>query len=323
MVEKYPDRLTIASTGGPVTGDDQADRQIWQENTRMLEDAGAMSIEYSLSCPQGGDGTEGDIVSQNAALTAKIIGWIMEASQPQVPKLFKMTGAVTSIKPIIMAVNQTLAGFPDKKAGVTLANSFPSLAFRRDDKGAGDSGQPGWDPGIVVGMSGDGITPISYMTLANAAPLGVTISGNGGPMDYLAAANFLALGASTVQFCTLAMKYGYDIIHELCSGLSHLLQQRGIESVSQLIGRALPNPIADFMELPADKKVSCVNGDLCISCGNCTRCPYLAVSLDNDKIPKTDPSRCIGCSICVKKCVSGALYMRQRDAAEKAALRED
>jgi len=38
--------------------------------------AGAMGVEYSLSCPQGGDGTEGDIVSQNAALTAKIIDWI-------------------------------------------------------------------------------------------------------------------------------------------------------------------------------------------------------------------------------------------------------
>ena len=41
---------------------------------------GIMGIEYSLSCPQGGDGTKGDIVSQDAELTAKIIGWVMDRS---------------------------------------------------------------------------------------------------------------------------------------------------------------------------------------------------------------------------------------------------
>ena len=50
-----------------------------------------MGIEYSLSCPQGGDGTEGDIVSQNAELTAKIIDWVLQVGDPEVPKLFKLT----------------------------------------------------------------------------------------------------------------------------------------------------------------------------------------------------------------------------------------
>jgi NADPH-dependent glutamate synthase beta subunit-like oxidoreductase len=100
LVKKWPDRLTMASTGGPVTGNDATDRAGWQSNTKKLEAAGAMGIEYSLSCPQGGDGTEGDIVSQNAALTAKIIDWIMQVSDPDIPKLFKLTAAVTSIVPI-------------------------------------------------------------------------------------------------------------------------------------------------------------------------------------------------------------------------------
>ena len=52
------------------------------------------------------------------------------------------------------------------------------------------------------------MTPISNLTLAKVADLGVTVSGNGGPMDYRSAAHFLALGARTVQFCTVAMKYG-------------------------------------------------------------------------------------------------------------------
>ena len=127
LVKDYPDRLTIASTGGPVSGDDEADRAGWQTNTRKLEGAGAMGIEYSLSCPQGGDGTEGDIVSQNAALTAKIIDWVLDGGSPEVPKLFKLTGAVTSIAVIVSAVERCSPATPTKKAGITLANTFPPL----------------------------------------------------------------------------------------------------------------------------------------------------------------------------------------------------
>ena len=130
LVKQWPDRLTMASTGGPVTGNDETDSAGWQSNTKKLEAAGAMGIEYSLSCPQGGDGTEGAIVSQNAALTAKIIDWIMQVGDPDVPKLFKLTAAVTSIAPILRAIRKVLDQYPNKKAGITLANSFPTLAFR-------------------------------------------------------------------------------------------------------------------------------------------------------------------------------------------------
>jgi len=314
--KEFPDRLTIGSTGGPVTGNDEEDMAGWQANTRLLESSGARAIEYSLSCPQGGDGTEGDIVSQNASLTAKIIGWILEAGDGNVPKLFKLTGAVTSIAPILIAIRETLDRYPGKKAGVTLANSFPTLCFRPGAK-------QGWDEGIIVGASGFGITSISYLSLAKAAGFGVAISGNGGPMDYKAAADFLALGAETVQFCTIVLKYGYGIISELDSGLSHLMVARGIGSVKELIGIALPDPVTDFMALSAVKKISAVNTDLCLSCGNCTRCPYMAIELDEDTRPMTDPERCIGCSLCAQKCFASALYMRDRTPEEAAALKED
>ncbi len=159
LVKEWPDRLTMASTGGPVTGNDESDRLGWQSNTRKLEAAGAMGIEYSLSCPQGGDGTEGDIVSQNAALTAKIIEWILEVGSPDVPKLFKLTAAVTSVVPILRAIRKVFEKYPASKAGVTLANSFPTLAFRPSRSGGR------WEEGVVVGMSGEGVTPISNLTL--------------------------------------------------------------------------------------------------------------------------------------------------------------
>ena len=313
LIKEFPDRLTLASTGGPVTGRDEYDRAGWQSNTRKLQNAGAMGVEYSLSCPQGGDGTEGDIVSQNAELAAKIIDWVMEASTDDNPKLFKLTAAVTSIHPIIKRIQQVFAKYPNKKGGVTLANSFPSLVLR-------PTANRRWEEGVVVGMSGEGVLPISYLTLAKVSGMGATVSGNGGPMNYKAAADFLALGARTVQFCTIVMKYGLGIVDELHSGLSFLMEERGFKSVKELIGSALPHPITDFMALSATKKLPQVAAALCEHCGNCTRCPYQAIELDGRKVPHFDPALCIGCSLCAQKCFAGAISMRPRTARELAAL---
>jgi dihydropyrimidine dehydrogenase (NAD+) subunit PreT len=315
LVKQWPDRLTMASTGGPVSGKDEHDAAGWQSNTKKLESAGAMGIEYSLSCPQGGDGTEGDIVSQNAFLTAKIIDWIMQVGDPDIPKLFKLSAAVTSIVPILRAIRKVFEKYPNKKAGITLANSFPTLAFR-------PAPDRPWDEGVIVGMSGEGVTPISYLTLAQAVPEGIEISGNGGPMNYKAAMDFLALGVKTVQFCTIVMKQGYGIIGDLESGTSFFMQERGIRSMKELIGIAQPHPVTDFMMLTPIKKISEARSEFCVSCGNCVRCPYLAIALDMQGIPHTDPSRCIGCSICAKKCFTGAILMRSRSDDELAALKE-
>jgi NADPH-dependent glutamate synthase beta subunit-like oxidoreductase/dihydroorotate dehydrogenase/ferredoxin len=316
LIRLYPDRLTMASTGGPVTGNDTGDRHAWQHNTEKLESAGVMGIEYSLSCPQGGEGAEGDIASQNASLTAKIVEWVMEVSNPRIPKIFKLTGAVTSVVSIVRAIKSVLDKYPDRCAGITLANTFPVMTFSH-------SCTDRWEEGIIVGMSGESITPISYFTLARAAAVGVPISGNGGPMNYKAAADFLALGAKTVQFCTLVMKYGYSIIDHIEEGVSHLMLDRGIGSMEELIGRALPDPITDFNALSPEKPVSDVDDDLCLSCGNCTHCSYLAIHLDEEKHPVTDPAKCIGCGICAMNCFAGALFLRKRTDEEAEALVEE
>ncbi|KAG9391206.1 Dihydroprymidine dehydrogenase domain II, 4Fe-4S cluster [Carpediemonas membranifera] len=314
LIKEWPDRLTIGSTGGPVSGDDAEDAKGWQANTTRLEKAGAMAIEYSLSCPQGGDGTEGAIVSQSAKQAAKVIDWVMQVSDPEVPKLFKLTGAVTSIEVIIEAILEVFARYPNKMAGVTLANSFPSAFFRPTDR-------PGhkWDDAVVVGMSGEGVTGISNLSLASVARYDIHISGNGGPMNYKAAADFLALGTRTVQFCTLPERHGYGIIDELNSGLSYLLADRGMSSVAELIGCAKEGgPVIDFMEQTPVKRISSwAEPDECVFCGNCSRCPYMAIEVNQAKKTVTiDPSLCIGCSLCTKLCPADALAMRPRTQAE-------
>ncbi len=197
-----------------------------------------------------------------------------------------------------------------------MANTFPTLAFRASADGRR------WEEGVVVGMSGEGVTPISYLTLAKAVPEQIAISGNGGPMDYKAAMDFLALGVETVQFCTIVMKHGYGIIHELESGTAFLMQERGIRSMRELIGLTQPHPITDFMALTPVKKISEFDHDLCVSCGNCTRCPYQAITLDDQWLPHSDPAKCVGCSICAKKCFVGAIRMRERTPHELEVLVE-
>jgi dihydropyrimidine dehydrogenase (NAD+) subunit PreA len=119
------------------------------------------------------------------------------------------------------------------------------------------------------------------------------------------------------------MKEGYGIISDLESGTSHMMLQRGIHSMQELIGLAQPNPITDFMALTPVKKISEANKEYCVSCGNCARCPYLAITLDEQGYPPTDAALCIGCSICAKKCFVGAISMRSRTPEELAILKEN
>jgi len=45
--------------------------------------------------------------------------------------------------------------------------------------------------------------------------------------------------------------------------------------------------------------------------------------LDEKGLPHTDPARCIGCSICARKCFTGAISMRLRSAEELSVLKEN
>ena len=76
------------------------------------------------------------------------------------------------------------------------------------------------------------------------------------------------------------------------------------------------------MALSPVKKVSDADHELCVSCGNCVRCPYLAITLDDKRLPWTAPAKCIGCSICAQKCFVGAINMRVRTPEELTALKE-
>eukprot|EP00768_Dysnectes_brevis_P006198 gnl/Dysnectes_brevis/478_a531_3237.p1 GENE.gnl/Dysnectes_brevis/478_a531_3237~~gnl/Dysnectes_brevis/478_a531_3237.p1 ORF type:complete len:796 (-),score=305.95 gnl/Dysnectes_brevis/478_a531_3237:79-2466(-) len=310
LLEEYPDRLICGATGGPVGGTDEFCCSGWQSNTSKLESSNCHAIEYSLSCPQGGDGSEGTIAAQSPSMASKIVRWILSTPNANfnIPKLFKLSGAVTSIHKIVSAVKEVMLEFPDHKCGITLANSFPSAIFRPTVRG--DARR--WDDAMVVGMSGAGVKAISNLTLASVADIPIHISGNGGVVDYRGAADFLALGVETVQICALAEERGVRIVEDLNAGLSHFMAGNGFESISDMIGAAKigGHPICDFETLPAHKKVAKLTKPRqCVACLTCVDCPYQAISGMPIRI---DPLKCIGCSLCTLRCPGSCLEMVDR-----------
>lgn len=309
--KEFPDRLTMASTGTEMTPDDEENRRRWQYNTKMLEQAGAMGIEYSLSCP-GTDGVDALALNQDIAQVTKVARWILECGDPNVIKLFKLTASVPSISPFIRAVREVAEAFPGAKVAVTIGDTLPNLVFQ-------DRGKKTWEDGVIMGMGGKRIFTTNIFSVAKATGQGVPISASGGVTSYNDAADYLAVGAEFVQFCSMPMRYGYQqALHELYSGIGHLMESRNIRSMDELRGAALPDVITAFDRLSEKKRIPAVDTSLCASCGNCQCCPAQAVSLDQERHPVFDPSRCIGCSFCTQICFIGALHMRERTEEEQA-----
>jgi dihydropyrimidine dehydrogenase (NAD+) subunit PreA len=83
----------------------------------------------------------------------------------------------------------------------------------------------------------------------------------------------MALACETVHVTTAVMQYGYRIIEDLIEGMESYLGAHGYESVSEIVGKALPQIIlADQLDR---KSVSYPRFDRnkCIACGRCFLLP--------------------------------------------------
>jgi len=142
------------------------------------------------------------------------------------------------------------------------------------------------------------------------------ISGNGGAFRLEDAVEFMAVGASNVQFCTLPMHYGIlEQLRYLKSGLSYYLKEMGFQSVSEIVGRALKN-IKNQEDLVNPKTTSEINLDKCIGCGICyTACNdggHMAISWDSqNRKPFVDEDKCTGCAMCMQVCPVDAIRMKE------------
>ena len=282
----------------------------WQGLVRGLEDAGVDMIECSFSCPQGSMGEEpGMMLSQSIDATRRVTGWVKEAAR-RVPVVIKISPQVTNIVKIANAVKE---GGAD---GICAANTIPSLMGINVY-----SKVPHPDVGGVStysGMSGPAIKNLTLRTLAEIRRgTGMPITATGGPVTWWDAVEFMLVGASTVQFCTAVMHYGYDIIDDLTEGLAYSLQDMGLDRPEEIIDGSLPK-IVDHDALPREfNPVAWVDERLCVGCDLChTACSdggHQAVRLPaSGRTPAVDGRDCVGCALCVQVCPSHAISLRPR-----------
>jgi dihydropyrimidine dehydrogenase (NAD+) subunit PreA len=295
LKREFPDRVIIGSIMG-------SKKEDWQQLVRRLEEAGVDMIECSFSCPQGTLGGEGSfagqMLGQNVELTRQVTSWIKQAAR-RVPVVIKITPQVADIRAVARAVAE---GGAD---GICASNTIPSLmgldleSLRPLPTVQGRTS--------FAGLSGPVILPITLRNLALVAEAsGLPVTGTGGPFDWRDAVQMMLVGATTVQFCTAVMTFGYEIIEDLTSGLQWYLQEKGLHSPAELVGRSLPY-ITTHDRLVGGRKVrSRLDQERCIGCGRCfVTCRdggHRAIEFSAGRQPRVDDERCVGCGMCLAVC---------------------
>jgi len=95
------------------------------------------------------------------------------------------------------------------------------------------------------------------------------ISGMGGITTWKDAAEFLLLGAASLQVCTAVMHYGYRIIEDLCDGLSNWMDAKGFRTIPDVTARSLSR-ISDFKDFDLSfRAVARIDSAKCIQCNLC------------------------------------------------------
>jgi len=196
------------------------------------------------------------------------------------------------------------------------------------------------------GYCGPAVKPIALHLVSQLARhpqiQRLPISGIGGIASWRDAAEFIALGSTSVQVCTAVMHHGYRIVEDMIEGLSNFLDEQGMKSVNELRGRAVP-AFTEWGDLDLGYKVVAkINAQTCIGCQKCyTACldgahqcihtaagpcrawhgepdhgqnarlePSPPMLHDHDamkaqlgvRVPVVDEHECIGCNLCALVC---------------------
>jgi dihydropyrimidine dehydrogenase (NAD+) subunit PreA len=303
----YPDNVLVASLMV------ESRREAWHEIVKRTEDTGADAIELNFGCPHGmSERGMGSAVGQVPDYTCEIVTWVKEVAR--VPVIVKLTPNVTDIAYIARAA---VKGGADALSLINTINSIvgvdlSSFAPLPDVGGKSSHG----------GYCGPAVKPIALHLLSATAgdpEVKIPISGIGGISTWRDAAEFVALGATTMQVCTAAMHYGFRIIEDLCDGLSNWMDDEGYTSLDQVRGRALPN-VVKWEDLDLNYHlVASIDYDKCIECELCwTACEdgaHQAIrrhERGNGKVVEIIEEACVGCNLCAHVCpVQGCITMQK------------
>src|SRR5205814_6308845 len=213
----------------------ESKREKWHEAVKEVNDTGCDGIELNFGCPHGmSERGMGSAVGQVPEYTKMITEWVKEVAE--VPVLVKLTPNVTN--PVLIGRAAAAA----KANGISLINTINSImginldTFAPNPSVAGD--------GSHGGYCGPAVKPIALNMVSACASdpeVGLPISGIGGISTWRDAAEFIALGSSTVQVCTAAMHYGFRIVEDMADGLSSWMDEKGYRTIMDFCGKAVPH----------------------------------------------------------------------------------
>ncbi|MDP7070697.1 MAG: NAD-dependent dihydropyrimidine dehydrogenase subunit PreA [Phycisphaerales bacterium] len=247
--DAHPEGVLIASIM------EEYRRDTWIEIVERCQDVGVDAFELNFSCPHGlPERKMGMAMGENPDIVGEVSGWVMEAAT--IPVWAKMTPNVTHIADPghsalqagcngLAAINTILSVM-----GVDLKTLRPMPTVE----------------GFTVpgGYSCKAVRPIALRMVMELARMQqdefpeTTLSGIGGVETGDDAAQFILLGAHTVQVCTGVMIHGYGMVKDMCDQLSSFMDQHGFASIDDFRGASLPyfSTHADLVRRQAEAKAA-------------------------------------------------------------------
>ncbi len=227
LKKNYPRKMLIASIM------EEYNRDRWHEIVRRVQETGVDAFEMNLSCPHGlPERKMGMAMGENPDLVCEVVGWVKEVSK--IPVWAKLTPNVGDVQaPARMALKSGADGI--SAINTILSVTGIDLKTLKPLPTVEGHSVPG-------GYSGQAVRPIALrqvMEIARIDPGKITISGMGGVETGMDAAQFLLVGASTVQVCTGAMLRGYEIISELNADLEKFMVDHKFTNLREFIGHSL------------------------------------------------------------------------------------
>jgi dihydropyrimidine dehydrogenase (NAD+) subunit PreA len=291
----WPDRAVVVSAMV------ESKPEAWHDIIRKIEDTGADGIELNYGCPHGmSERGMGAAVGQVPEYCEQITRWVMEVAR--IPVIVKLTPNITNI------VSPARAAVAAGASALSLINTLNSITgvdldtFQISPNIGGKGGHGGY--------AGPAVKPIALNMLSSIAAdetikrAQLPISAMGGITTWKDAAEFLLLGAGSLQVCTAVMHYGFRIIEDLCDGLSNWMDSKGFQSIDELRGKSLPH-ISDFKDFDLSfRAVARIDEQKCIRCNLC----YVACNdtahqcIDLLPQPRVREDDCVGCRLCYNVC---------------------
>ncbi|HEY5952942.1 MAG TPA: NAD-dependent dihydropyrimidine dehydrogenase subunit PreA [Terrimicrobiaceae bacterium] len=211
-------------------------RDAWIEIVERCQDAGVDGFELNFSCPHGlTERKMGSAMGEDPGILSEVCGWVMSTARK--PVWAKMTPNITHIEEPARAALE--AGCH----GISAINTIRcvigvNLETLRPEPTVEGRTTPG-------GYSSKAIRPIALRMCMELAGLirskfpGRSLSGIGGIETGEDAAQFILLGANTVQVCTGVMKFGYELVKPLSEALLAFMEKHKFETLEDFRGHSL------------------------------------------------------------------------------------